>query len=70
MIYCLIADNKLIHINTSAAKINDKIICCKISNPKSKIMVKTFSDMDFKHTFEGKREVLRKYIEKCLIVKK
>ena len=70
MIYCLIADNKLVRMSSSPAKINDKIAECKKKNPKCKFFTKSYCDMDFKNTFEGKREVLRNHIEKCLIMKK
>ena len=70
MIYCLIADNKIVCIDSSPAKINDKIAECKKKNPRTVFFTKSYCDMDFRNTFEGSREVLRKHIERCLIVKK
>ena len=70
MIYCLIADNKLVKMSSSPASINDKIAECKKKNPRTVFFTKSYCDMDFRNTFEGSREVLRKHIERCLIVKK
>ena len=70
MIYCLIADNKLVRMSSSPAKINDKIAECKKKNPKCKFFTKSYCDMDFKNTFEGSQKKLREHIEKSLIVRK
>ena len=69
MIYCLIANNKIVCIDSSPAKINDKICSIKKDNPKTVFFTKSYCDTDFKNTFEGSIEVLRNYINKCLILR-
>ena len=65
----LILDNK-IYIDTSKAKLAEKLCTAKKKNPHVKIKQFTMSQMDFNNSFEGKREVLKNYIEKLIILDK
>jgi len=69
MINCLIVNDKIALMDSSITKINDKIAKEKSKNPKSRFIVKSYCDSDFRNSFEGSRKVLREYLEKCLVIK-
>ena len=67
--HVLILDNK-IYIDTHKTILEEKAVKAKKKDPKIKIKWLFFSGMDFNNSFEGKREILKNYIEKLIILDK
>ena len=65
----LILDKK-IYVDTHKTILEEKAVKAKKNNPRIKIKWLFFSTMDFNNSFEGKREVLKNYIEKLIILDK
>ena len=60
----------MVNMQDSDFSYKEKAVKAKKNNPRIKIKWLFFSTMDFNNTFEGKREVLKKYIEKLIILDK
>ena len=67
--HVLILDKK-IYVDTHKTKLADKLCAAKKKNPNIKIKWLFFSTMNFNNTFEGKREILKNYIEKLIMLDK